>query len=85
MFELVSTGNPHGRITNSDLELAALVIQEDTFPFVSANPEWRAPFTGSDNMPTVAWKLREASTLNLVVADLIHLRYLVNCQFKITP
>ena len=84
MADLVSTKNTRGSIINSDLELEALVIQEATFPFVSANPEWRAPFTGSDNMPTVAWKLREASTLNLVVADLIHLRYLVNCQFKIT-
>ena len=46
MVYLVSTDNPHGRITNSDLELAALVLQEATFPFVSANPSWRALFTG---------------------------------------
>ena len=85
MADLVSTNTTHGRITNSDLELAALVLQEATFPFVSANPEWRAPFTVSDNMTTVAWTFREASTVNPVVADLIRLRSLVNYQFKITP
>ena len=38
MADLVSTDNTHGRITNYDLELAALVLQEATFTFVSANP-----------------------------------------------
>ena len=38
MLDLVSTDNTHGRITNSDLELAALVLQEEAFPFFSANP-----------------------------------------------
>ena len=36
--DLVSFDNPRGRITNSDLELAALVLQEATFPFVSTSP-----------------------------------------------
>ena len=85
MVDLVSNHNPHGRITNSDLELAALVLQEATFTFVSANPVWRAPFTGSDNTPTLACTFRETSTVSPVVADLIHLRSLVNLQFKITP
>ena len=84
MTYLVSTDNPHGRITNSYLELAALVLQEATFTFVGANPEWRAPFTGSDNTPTVNWTFREASTVNPVIADLLRLRSLVNRQFKIT-
>ena len=52
--DLVSFENPQGRITNSDLELAALVLQEATFPFVFTNPAWRAPFNVSDNTPTVA-------------------------------
>ena len=38
MADLVSSKNPQGRITNSDLELAALVLQEETFPFVSTKP-----------------------------------------------
>ena len=78
MTYLVSTDNPHGWITNSDLELAALVIQEVTFPFVSANPEWQAPFNRSNNTPTVSWTFWEASTVNLVVANLFRLRSLVN-------
>ena len=83
--DLVSTDNPHGRITNSDLELAAMVLQEVTFTFVSANLEWRSPFTGSNNTPTDTWTFREASTVNPVVADLLCLRSLFNIQFKITP
>ena len=37
MADLVSTNNIHGRITNYEFELAALVLQEAKFPFVSAN------------------------------------------------
>ena len=85
MSDLVSTKNPHGRITNSDFKLAALVLQEETFPFVSANPAWKAPLDESNNMPTVACTFREASIANRVVADLIRLRCLVNCHFKNTP
>ena len=82
--DLVSFDNPQGRITNSDLELAALVLQEATFPFICPSPAWRAPFTGSDNTPTVAWYFRESSTINPVVADLLRIWALVNRQFCIT-
>ena len=85
MAELFSYDNPQGRITNSDLELAALVLQEATFNFVITNPAWRALFTGSDNTPTIAWNFWEASILNPVVYYLLRLRSLVNHQFKITP
>ena len=84
MSDLVSTNNPHGRITNSDLKLASLVLQEVMFPFVSDTPEWRSPFSGSNNTPPFSWMFQEASTLNPVVYDLIYLRSLVNHQFKIT-
>ena len=40
MVDLVSTDNPHGNITNSYLELVALVLQEATFPLFGANPTW---------------------------------------------
>ena len=52
MADLVSTDNPQGRITNSNLELVALLLQEAKFPFVSNNLTWRAPFIESDNTPT---------------------------------
>ena len=61
MADLVSSDNPQGRITNSDIELAALVLQEATFPFVRTNLTWRDPFTGSENTPTVAQTFQEAS------------------------
>ena len=83
--DLVSFDNLQGRITNSDLELAALVLQEATFPFICHSPTWRDPFTGSDNTPTVAWSFQESSTINPVVADLLRIRSLVNRQFCITP
>ena len=35
-------------------------------------------------MPTVAWMFHETSTINLVVADLLCLRSLLNQQFNIT-
>ena len=85
MADLVSTDNSHGCIKNSDLELAALVLQEATFTFVSTNPACRASFTGINNTPTVAWALREASKVNPVVADLLRLRSFANRQLKITP
>ena len=83
--DLISSDNPQGQITNSDLELAALVLQEAKFPFVSTNPTWQAPFTGSDNTPTVTWTFREAFTVNPVVSDLLRLRFLVNHHFNTTP
>ena len=55
MADLVCTNNPQGHITNSDLELAALVLQEETFPFVSTKPTWQAPFSRSNNTPTITW------------------------------
>ena len=85
MADLFSTNNPQGRIANSGLELVALVLQEARFTFVSTNPTWRDPFTGSDNTPTVDWAFPEASTLNPVLADLLCLRSFVDYQFKITP
>ena len=60
------------------------MLQEAAFTFGSANLAWRAPFTISDNTPTVDWNFQEAFTVNPVVADLLRLRSLVNLQFKIT-
>ena len=85
MVDLVSSNNNQGQITNSDLELAALVLQEAKFTFVSTYPTWQAPFTGSNNTSTVAWTFQEASIVKPVVADLFHLRSLVKLQFNITP
>ena len=63
-------------ITNSDLELAALVLHEATL--LTAVPESRmaVPHSGSDNTPTVSWSTKEASTINPVMADFLRLRAL---------
>ena len=84
MADLVITDNPRGCITNYDLELAALVLQEATLPFVSTNLAWQVPFSGSDNTLTVAWTFQKYSTVNLLV-DLLRLWSLANPHFKITP
>ena len=54
MADLVSSNSHQGRITNSNLELVALLLQEATFPFVVTNSIWCVPFTGSNNTPTIA-------------------------------
>ena len=83
--DLVSFTNPAGRITNSDLELAALVLHESTFPTVCKSAAWRAPLTGSDNTPTVAWTFKEAATINPVVANLLRIRSIANSNSSISP
>ena len=83
--DLVSWDNPRGRITNSDLELAALVLQEAVFPLICPNWAWHAPVTGSDNTPTVSWTFKEAATINPVVADLLRIRSIINRNATITP
>ena len=83
--DLVSWSNPGGRITNSDLELAALILQESVFPLVCSKWHWHAPITGSDSTPTVSWSFKEASTINPVVADLLRIRSIINRNACITP
>ena len=81
--DLFTLTNREGTITNSDLELAALVVHEATL--LAAVPEARlaASRSGLDNTPTVSWSTKEASTINPVVADLIRLHTLHLRQFFI--
>ena len=44
--DLVSFDNPKGQITNSYLELVALVLHKATFSTVCKSSAWRAPLTG---------------------------------------
>ena len=52
--DMVSWTNPTRGITNSDLELAELVLQYYCFPFVCSRPTWHTPFTGRNNTPAVS-------------------------------
>ena len=83
--DLVNCDKSKGRITNSNLELAAIVVQEATSPLIYTDPAWLAPSSGSDNTPMVAWTFKEASTINPVVADLLCIRSILNYQSTISP
>ena len=73
---LISGTNPQGKITNYDLELAALVLQEATLLEAVPKASMAAPRSGSDNTPTVSWSTHEASMINPVVADLLRIHAL---------
>ena len=77
---IVSSMNKEGTITNSDLEIAALVLHEATLLMAVPEARLAAPRSGSDNTPTVSWSTKETSTINPVVADLLHLRALHSRQ-----
>ena len=83
--DLVNCDKSKGRITNSNLELAAIVVQEATSPLIYTDPAWLAPSSGSDNTPMVAWTFKEASTINPVMADLLCIRSILNYQSTISP
>ena len=82
---LVSSTNPQGKITNSDLELAALVLQEATLLEAVPKASMEAPRSGSDNTPTVSWSTHEASMINPVVADLLRIHALHSRKFFLNP
>ena len=83
--DLVTSTHREGTITNSNLELAALVVHEATLLAAVPKARLAAPRSGSDNTPTVSWRTKEASTINPVVADLIRLCALHLRQFFINP
>ena len=78
---LISDRNPEGTLKNSNLELAALVLHEATLMETCPEATMAAPRSGLDNTPTFSQITREASTINLVVADLLCIRVLHSCQF----
>ena len=65
---LVSLTNPQGTITNSDLEISALVLQEGTLLKTVPKASMAAPRSGSDNTQPVSWSTNEASMINPVDA-----------------
>ena len=52
--EVISDVNPKGRLTNSDLELAAALVHYDVLCF-NTDMRSRSSAIFSDNTPTVAW------------------------------
>jgi hypothetical protein len=70
---LVSTDNPKGSVTNSDLELAATIIQHDVICH-NYDVRERTIHTGTDNQATQAWQQRGSTTTNAVPAFLLRLQ-----------
>ena len=78
---LVPLKNIEGKITNSDLELAALILHEAALLAAVPTARMAAPRSGSDNTTTVLWSTHEASATNPVVADLLRICALHSRQF----
>jgi hypothetical protein len=73
--DLVSFDNPRGTITNSDLELAAAVVQHDIAAHHFDIRE-RTIASGSDITPTVAWQTKGSTTTVSAPAYLLRLQAL---------
>jgi hypothetical protein len=73
--DLVSFANPNGTVTNSDLELAASIVQLDVAAHAFDIRE-RTVATGSDNTPTVAWQQKGSTTTVSAPAYLLRLQAL---------
>ena len=54
-------------------------------PPICTNLTWWVPVLGSDNTPTVVWTFKEASTINLVKANLLRLYSILNHQSTMSP
>jgi hypothetical protein len=76
--DLVSYQNPSGTITNSDLELAASLVQHDIAAHGFDIRE-RTIASGSGNTPTVAWQSKGSTTPILAPAYLLCLQALHQC------
>jgi hypothetical protein len=70
---LVSTTQPNGTVTNSDLELAATIIQHDAVCH-SYDVREQTIHTGTDNRAAQAWQQKGSTTTNAVPAFLLRLQ-----------
>ena len=80
---LVSSKTREGIITNSNLELAAIVFHKATLLAAVPDARMAAPHSGSDDTPIVSWSTKEASTIKPVVVDLLHICAIHSRQFFI--
>jgi len=69
---VVSWGNPHGNVTNSDLEQAAVNAGHDVVA-QHVDVRHRTVGTASDNTPTVYWTLKGSVSWDAAVAYLLRL------------
>ncbi len=69
--DIILLTNPTGRLTNSDLEMAGLVILWLVIEGVCHNLHEKRVTLFSDNSPTVSWVTRLASKQSLVAEQLV--------------
>ena len=77
---LVLSKNLEGRITNSDLELAFLVLHKATLLEAAPTSRMAVPNSESDNTSTVLWITREASTIKPQEAEFLCI-YVLHSRF----
>ena len=83
--DLVSEQNPNGRITNSDLELAGMVILWLIMEAVCSDLADAHCALFSDNSPTIGWVRRLASKYSTVAAQLLRVLALRLKKKKASP
>jgi hypothetical protein len=71
--KLACSTNPSGPVTNSDLELAATIIQHDAMCQLYDTRE-RTIHTGTDNQAAQAWQSRKSTTTDSAPAFLLRLQ-----------
>jgi len=78
---LVSFTNPHGSITNSDLELAGLIAQQDII-VQEVNCQGRTLAPLGDNTPTTSWHHKQSTTTTGPAAYLLRLNSIHQRHFQ---
>lgn len=79
--DLVSFKNPHGTITNSDLELAGLLVHQDVLA-QTVNVAGRTLAPLGDNTPTTAWSHKKSTTTTGPPAYLLRLNSIHQRHFR---
>ena len=80
--QLVSFDNPAGTITNSDLELAGAVAQDDVLVNALPSSPHLSTCTFSDNTPAVAWKHKGSTSTQGPAAYLLQTAALHKRHFR---
>lgn len=83
--EIVSDTNPRGKITNSDLEMAGLLLLWLVMEQVCPNLQRKHVTLFSDNSPTVAWVQRMASKSSPIAQQLLRALGLRLAKCKACP
>jgi hypothetical protein len=81
--ELVTPANPIGRLTNSDLELVALIVGATLASTTSPRPHPEV-LIASDNTAAIAWTTKGSTSCNTAPAYLLHHLPTIRCATPFT-